>query len=401
MNLLTRRDGTVTLFATVVILPVVIVALVVAEIGGGALETARLRSSLLRYVMSVAAGYDQNLLSDYGLYGITREQSGFWAGAEISPDITLTQSLADSQVLEDAIVSAGMGLWDYVAVERVVSKVITLGEYFGLVGAEEMLEDASKHAAEITAQAAGEIILQNLPHIDLEEIFDAICNMASALGDNWVAVGGEWLWNNGDKGLSLNFSGIVAEAKCWIREFVHADLVERVREGVGCTSYILFYMTAYNRTLDRHSVLRSAETEYCIFGYNVGSLNIMESYQRIFKMRLAINLVDYLINTDIPEIDTRIVCACILAVVATLSDVVSLMAGEAVSLAPHLDMVDTDYTDYLAVMLLTTNGTLLLARIGDIINMNLATNNQRSGLEDYFTCITATMDKEKFTYEYK
>ena len=77
------------------------------------------------------------------------------------------------------------------------------------------------------------------------------------------------------------------------------------------------------------------------------------------------------------------------------------MAGEAVSLAPHLDMVDTDYTDYLAVMLLTTNGTLLLARIGDIINMNLATNNQRSGLEDYFTCITATMDKEKFTYEYK
>lgn len=401
MNLLTRRDGTVTLFATVVILPVVIVALVVAEIGGGALETARLRSALFRHVMSVAAGYDQNLLSDYGLYGITWTQSSMWTDGEMSPDITLTKSLGDRQVLEDAVISVGMGLWDYVAVERVVSKVITLGEYFGLVGAEEMLVDASKHAAELTAQAAGEIILQNLPDIDLEQIFDAVRNMASALGENWVAVEGDWLWNNGDKELSLNFSGIVAEAKHWIQEIIHTDLVERVKEGVGCTSYILSYMTAYNREIDRYSVLKGAESEYCIFGYGVGSLNIVESYQQILKMRLAINLVDYLINTDIPEIDTRIVCACILAVVATLSDVVSLMAGEVVPLAPHIEMVDTDYTDYLAVMLLTTNGTLLLARIADIINMNLASNSQSAGLEDYFSCITATVGGERFTYGYK
>lgn len=401
MNLLIRRDGTVTVFAAIVILPVVIIALAAAEIGGGALEAVRLRTGLLRYVMSVAAGYDRDLLSDYGLYGITREQSCTWDSGEISPDVSLTKSLADRQILERAVTSVGIGLWDCVAVERAASKVFSLVEYLGMAGAENTLADASEQAAEISAEAAGDIILQNLPQIDIGDILDGFSNMASALGENWTAMGGAWLWEDEDTGLTLNYSGMLAESRDWIRELMDTGMAERMREGVGCTSYILTYMTSYNRTLDRYSVLKSAEAEYCIFGNSLGSLNILESFQQIFRMRLTINLVDYLINSEIPEIETRIVCACILAILAALADVVSLMAGDSVPLSPHLEMVDTDYTDYLAIMLLTTNGTLLLARIGNIIHMNLAADDRESELEDYFTCITAAVDKEKYTYEYR
>lgn len=122
-----------------------------------------------------------------------------------------------------------------------------------------------------------------------------------------------------------------------------------------------FYYVDY--TLDRFTFLTShtslpshwfqiGEVEYIYNGANVQGVNNVKVLSEIMMIRLAIDFVDDLINTQSPEPISRICIALGRALVDMAKDMLSLMTDGECNLSPSFDKVKLKYSDHLRIMLM-------------------------------------------------
>ena len=383
------QDGSITLFAVIVIVPAVILAIFISEVGTRAMSIALLEHRLRVEVMNMAASFNHKLLEEYGIFGVSEgEKTGV-------VDVVLSKSLGEQENLKSAILAVGQDQAGVVAVERVLGKLKAIVGYSG--EAEEVLDTVNNQVGEIASQSVSSVIGKNLPDINLKEIVQGVWNLATALGENWRTVDWTWAWSQNGQ---INVNGILEQAKTYFEEIQRWNIKEEATNSVAYSAYVMTYFNWYGHSLSRDAVLPSSEAEYCAFGDTTGSLNIIYSFEEIYKVRTAVNFVDYLVTLEIPEPETLVICAAVLALLAATTDVISLMAGNAVPLSPHLEMVETDYEDYLIMFLLMEPSRFVLGRIGDVINMNLKDQGNLT-LDKYYIKILAFQDGREYSYEYR
>lgn len=384
-----NQKGSITLFAVIVIVPAVIIAMVLAHAGNRALSVAILEHRLRVSVMTVAASFNQKLLEDYGIYGVLEGEYGQ------AIEVQYGKSLGEKDSLCLAILAAGGNQAPLMAVKRVIGKLEAIFSYSG--EALEIMDTASEQVGEIISKSISSVVGENLPEVNLKDIVTGVKNLASALGENWSYVDWTWAWNQEGQ---FNISGILSQARQYFLRVQNWKAGKEIEKSVAYTAYVMSYFSYYGSGVSREAVLPSSEVEYCVFGKVNGALNVVNSFSEIYKMRVAINFVDYLVTLEIPEPETLVICAAVLALIAATTDILTLMAGESLALSPHLDMVDTDYEDYIIMLLFFEPSSAVLARIGNVINMNLKAGEGK-GLSCYYTSITATCDGKEYSYEYR
>lgn len=390
------QEGTISLFAVIVLLPLIALVMLSAQVGSRALYRIELKHRLRAHTMSLAAGFDADLLEDYGIFAVTEEIKDSRYAEDNSLIVTLSDSLDNVDVLGRAVLAEGENLFGIVAMDRVLSKIQLLSSY--AAEATDVLNVVEDQASEVAGQTVSAILGQNLPEIDLAELAEGVMEMIRALGDNWSLVDWTWLWGGDNR--QLNIGGILGESRAFFAQLQQWNPSEEIRLRVAYSAYAMSYLSAYDNPVDREAVLPTSEAEYCVFGRSIGSVNLMECFSEIYKMRLAVNLVDYLVTLEIPEPTTLLICASVLAIIAATTDVVSLMAGNTTPISPHIEVVEVDYRDYLAIMLLMESPQMLLERIRSIICINLD-NQGKTPLNECFNAISVSCDQGEYYYAYR
>ena len=214
-SLLSRSsDGTVTVFTSLVLVPVVTAVFIAGQAGITAYKSVAARSRLQYAVMSAAASYDRDLLENYGLYGVTAGSAG--AG------VALAGRLDSESILRHAVTAEGWRVAGSGILDRMVSKIQDIAGKFASPDSIDSLREATGQAVSMSWREIMSVVGANLPEFDIENIIPAVKNLITTFKDNNITLDDSWLWKD-DGLLELDVTGILDQSI--VKKLISASVI--------------------------------------------------------------------------------------------------------------------------------------------------------------------------------
>ena len=165
------------------------------------------------------------------------------------------------------------------------------------------------------------------------------------------------------------------------------------RDNLYITEYIMDKYTFVTSHTERDHVFGKGEVEYILWGKDVEAVNAGLVLGQVWFLRFGVDTLDYFSTSKVPHPVARLVEALIRGAASAFSDVFELYTGKGCYLSPSLKAVRLSYSDHLRVFLLMQPEDTKLARMRQLVQINIAHREQSSKeaflLEDCSTLLKA------------
>lgn len=189
-----------------------------------------------------------------------------------------------------------------------------------------------------------------------------------------------------------------------ILEIIEGSTLD-MRDKLYLIEYVMDKFTFLTSQTDRNRYFTKGEVEYILAGEDIPfdpykshqALVVTDVLTQVWFLRFAVDTIDSFAANNIPDPFARLAWALAEGAVQACTDMLAMLAGEAISICPSCTAVQLQYSDHLRFLLLIQDEDITIRRVQQLMQVNIKNyadaksggNRENFRLRNYNTAVRA------------